>query len=117
MLDELILRSADTIDKSSGELSSMWPRAHKSLRAFVLFVVTSASAIVLAARAEAGVSPNSLPVNTVITTITAGKSPGPLLVSPDSSTVYVANYLSNNVSVIDAVGDTVENSIFAGPMA
>jgi YVTN family beta-propeller protein len=47
------------------------------------------------------------PVNTLVATIPVGSEPLGVIVSPDSSTIYVANFNSNSVSVIDAATNTV----------
>jgi YVTN family beta-propeller protein len=51
------------------------------------------------------------PANRVIATIPVGGWPYCVVVSPDSSTVYVSNYNSNTVSVIDAATNTVTFTI------
>ncbi|MFY9985545.1 MAG: YncE family protein [Chthoniobacterales bacterium] len=48
---------------------------------------------------------NALPQNLVITTVNVGSYPIGLVVSPDSSTVYVANSSSGTISVIDATSN------------
>jgi YVTN family beta-propeller protein len=48
------------------------------------------------------VTPGSAPQNTVVATVAVGDEPSGIAISPDSRTVYVANSLSNSVSVIDA---------------
>jgi YVTN family beta-propeller protein len=52
----------------------------------------------------------SLPANTVVATIPVGSLPTAVVVSPDSSTIYIANSGSNTVSVIDATSNTVVNT-------
>ena len=61
-------------------------------------------------------SNSNLPSNTVLATVTVGTKPSAIVVSPDSSTVYVANSNSNSVSVIDATKSTypVKATIAAG---
>ena len=49
----------------------------------------------------------SLPVNSVVATIPVGIIPTDVVVSPDSSTIYIANPVSNTVSVINATSNTV----------
>jgi YVTN family beta-propeller protein len=51
------------------------------------------------------------PVNTLVATIQVGGGPVGIVVSPDSSTIYVANFSSNSVSVIDAATNTVSSVI------
>jgi YVTN family beta-propeller protein len=51
------------------------------------------------------------PVNTLVATIPVGSEPLGVVVSPDSSTVYVANFDSKSVSVIDAATNTVSSVI------
>jgi YVTN family beta-propeller protein len=47
----------------------------------------------------------TLPQNSVITTVSVGSYPFGLVVSPDDTTVYVANEDSGTVSVIDATNN------------
>jgi YVTN family beta-propeller protein len=47
------------------------------------------------------------PKNTVIATVKGGGSQSAIVVSPDSRTVYVANYYSSSVSVLDATNNYV----------
>ena len=47
-------------------------------------------------------------------TIPVGSQPGGVAVTPDGSKVYVANFLSNNVSVIATATNTVTATIPAG---
>jgi YVTN family beta-propeller protein len=51
------------------------------------------------------------PKNIVAATIPVGESPLWVVTSPDSKTVYVSNYFSNTVSVIDAATNTVTFTI------
>jgi YVTN family beta-propeller protein len=59
----------------------------------------------------------SLPANTVVATIPVGSLPTAVVVSSDSGTIYIANSLSNSVSVIDATSNKVVNtfSVAVGP--
>ncbi|MGI6465206.1 MAG: YncE family protein [Methanobacterium sp.] len=52
--------------------------------------------------------------NNVTTTILVGTGPIGVAVSPDGTTVYVANYLSNYVSVIDTATNTQTATIPVG---
>ena len=56
----------------------------------------------------------SEPKNTVVANISVGSSPQGVVVSPDSSTAYVANFSSDTVSVISAQTNSVENTISVG---
>jgi YVTN family beta-propeller protein len=62
--------------------------------------------------------PGNLPAqsltNQVVTTVTVGEDPSALAVTPDSKEVYVANFLSNTVTVIDASLNTVVATIPVG---
>ena len=82
--------------------------ARRSVPADFLLVIGMLSVMGLAAQSQGA------PTNTVIANIAVGNNPNGVVVSPDSSTVYVANYLSNTVSVIDAQTNTVTNSISVG---
>ncbi|MFY9983490.1 MAG: hypothetical protein WAK31_01980 [Chthoniobacterales bacterium] len=53
------------------------------------------------------------PINTVVATVPVGSDPYDVVVAPNGQTVYVANFLSNTVSVIDAATNTV---IFTVPV-
>ena len=55
-----------------------------------------------------------LPEDQVAATIPVGNGPYDIAISPDSSVVYVANYLSNTVSVIDAKTNTVRFTVSVG---
>jgi YVTN family beta-propeller protein len=48
------------------------------------------------------ITSDTAPKNKVVATITVGSGPHVIAVSPDNNTVYVANVLSNTISVIDA---------------
>ena len=52
--------------------------------------------------------------DTVTATIAVGNTPFGAAVSPDGSTVYAANIVSNNVSVIAAVTNTVTATVAVG---
>jgi YVTN family beta-propeller protein len=52
--------------------------------------------------------------NTVIATIPVGAEPGGVAVAPDGAKVYVANTLSDNMSIIAAASNTVTATIAAG---
>ena len=54
------------------------------------------------------------PTNTVIASIAVGQIPEEVVVSPDNNSVYVTNFLSNTVSVINAKTDVVEKTISVG---
>lgn len=79
-----------------------------------LLVVGIASAAISSAWGQEVVAPNTLPKNTVLANITVGNLPQGVVVSPESNSVYVANSLSNTVSVINAQSNTVENTISVG---
>jgi YVTN family beta-propeller protein len=51
------------------------------------------------------------PKNIVVATVTVGTLPSSLVVSPDSSTVYVANEASHSISGIDTATETVGSTI------
>jgi YVTN family beta-propeller protein len=57
-----------------------------------------------------------LPKNAVLATVTVGAAPNAIAVSPDSTTVYIANADSNSVTVLDATQSTfpVKTTITAG---
>lgn len=57
-----------------------------------------------------------LPANTVVATIPVGSIPSDVVVSPDNSTIYIANSISGTISVIDAASNTVVNT-FSIPSA
>jgi len=87
--------------------------ACRSVPAFsLLVIIVSVAASV--ARSQEVQAPNTLPVNTVIANVKVGKSPVGVVVSPDSNSVYVANFSSNTVSVIDAQTNTKKKSILVG---
>jgi YVTN family beta-propeller protein len=52
----------------------------------------------------------------VIATIPVGSFPDGIVVSPDSSTVYVSDEVTNTVSVIDSVTNTLTATIPVGPV-
>lgn len=54
------------------------------------------------------------PVNTIVATIPVGSDPYDVVVAPNGQSVYVANSLSNTVSVIDAGTNTVIFTIPVG---
>lgn len=60
------------------------------------------------------VSVINLQTNKVIATVTVGKTPNCLAVSPDGGRVYVANYDDGTLSVIDASKNNVEKVITVG---
>ncbi len=66
-----------------------------------------------------GISPGTVSVintltNTLVTTITVGRSPYGVTLSPDESKVYVTNQASNTVSVISTATNTVVATIGVG---
>lgn len=61
--------------------------------------------------ATAAVGVDSL---SVVATITVGTDPQFLAVTPDGSTVYVGNYYSSTISVIDTATNTVSTTIAVG---
>ena len=52
--------------------------------------------------------------NAVVKTVPVGNNPDGIAVTPDGTTVYVANYRSNNVSVIARPGNTVVATVPVG---
>jgi YVTN family beta-propeller protein len=72
--------------------------------AITLAAMVSLPDLIPGARARA-------PANQVVANIPVGGWPYCVVVSPDSSTVYVANYDSNTVSVIDAATNTAKFTI------
>ena len=55
-----------------------------------------------AQQTQSGNKDTTIPKNKVIATVAVGQDPSGIVVSPDSSTIYVANLQSNSVTVIDA---------------
>lgn len=53
----------------------------------------------------------ALPKNTVVATIGVGQLPQGMVITPNGQTVYVTNYESQDVSVIDTATNTVTTSI------
>jgi len=53
-----------------------------------------------------------LPANIVVATIPVGKLPTGVVISRDSSTIYIANVSSSTISVINAATNTVVNTFF-----
>ena len=85
-----------------------------SVRNVFLSFVLSASLLASAARGQSAAVPNTLPVNTVVATVKVGRIPQGVVVSPDSSSAYVANGLDSTVSVISASTHKVTQTLFAG---
>jgi YVTN family beta-propeller protein len=54
------------------------------------------------------VGPDNLLKHTVVATIPVGGGPTALITSPDSDFVYVANFVSNDISIIDTLTNSVE---------
>lgn len=52
--------------------------------------------------------------NTTVATVTVGRSPSAIIVTPNGEFVYVANASDNTVSVINAITDTVISTIPVG---
>ena len=75
---------------------------------FFLCLILSVASPVVAQEAV------TLPADQVVATIPVGSAPYDIAISPDSSVVYVANYLSNTVSVIDAKTNTVRFTVSVG---
>jgi YVTN family beta-propeller protein len=86
----------------------------KVIRDFLLFVVSAISLAASTAMAQNDSAPDGVPVNTVIATVPVGNFPYDLVVSPDGNFVYVANYLDNTVSVINAQTNKVQTTLPAG---
>ena len=57
-----------------------------------------------------------LPNDQVVASIPVGRGPYDIAISPDSSNVYVANYLASTVSVIDAKTNTVRITVSVGKL-
>jgi YVTN family beta-propeller protein len=51
---------------------------------------------------------------TIVTNITVGSNPSGVAVTPDGTKTYVANYNSNNISVIDNLTNTILATITVG---
>ena len=93
-----------------------WLRKNAGMFLAILTVV-SVSATSLLAQGNSSGTPvsNALPKNTVVATIDAGSNPWSVIVSPDSSTLYVVDNGSNQVSVIDAAPNyAVKTTISVG---
>ncbi|MES2113186.1 MAG: beta-propeller fold lactonase family protein [Bacteroidota bacterium] len=60
------------------------------------------------------VSVIDMATNLVVTTISVGKQPLGIAISPFGDLIYVTNHDSNNISVIDAATNTVKRTIPAG---
>lgn len=58
----------------------------------------------------------SLPKNVVVATVPVGSLAAYGVVSPDNATVYVSNFGSNTVSVIDTATNTVTSTIAVGEL-
>ncbi len=54
------------------------------------------------------VAPDNLLKHKVVATIPVGRGPLALVASPDSDFVYVANFVSNDISIIDTITNRVE---------
>ncbi|WP_415803453.1 YncE family protein, partial [Bacillus albus] len=52
--------------------------------------------------------------NTVLTTITVGRAPNGVAITPNGTRVYVANQRDDNVSVIDTAINTVIDTVSVG---
>jgi YVTN family beta-propeller protein len=76
----------------------------------LLMVVSSG----LAQTEPASAANVGVPINKVIATVTAQPDAVCITVSPDSGTVYVANGISNNVTVIDATNNYNVKATIAG---
>jgi YVTN family beta-propeller protein len=85
-----------------------------AVRNLFLFFVLSLGLLASVARGQSAVVPDTLPVNTVVATVKVGRIPQGVVVSPDSTTAYVANGLDNTVSVISASTHKVKQTLFAG---
>jgi YVTN family beta-propeller protein len=85
-----------------------------AVRNVFLFFALSVGLLASVARGQNAAVPDTLPVNTVVATVKVGRIPQGVVVSPDSTTAYVANGLDNTVSVISAKTLTIEQTLFAG---
>jgi YVTN family beta-propeller protein len=56
----------------------------------------------------------ALPKNTVVATIAVGNEPEGMVITPNGQTVYVSNFVSQDISVIDTTSNTVTTSIPLG---
>ena len=88
--------------------------ACRSVPNFFLFLIGIVSVAASVARAQEELASDALPVNTVIANVNVGDNPSGVVVSPDNQSVYIANFLSNTVSIINAQTNTVENTISVG---
>jgi YVTN family beta-propeller protein len=101
-------------------LNNFWSRITRSTHAtsvFVFFALASCLAQPIRAQQTSAHRKHpaaTLPTNTVVANVSVGLDPSFAVVSPDSSTFYVANQMANTVSVIDAVTNTVTSSISVG---
>lgn len=86
--------------------------AARHITVLSLLLATSMMAVSLASPAQANES--WFGVGTVAATINVGVSPNAAAISPDATTVWVANYDSNNVSKINAVTQTNSGNIGVG---
>lgn len=78
----------------------------------LVFLATTMMAVSLTGSAQA--SESWLGVGSVNATVNVGSSPNAAAISPDATTVWVANYDSNNVSIINAVTQTNSGLIPVG---
>lgn len=86
--------------------------AYRSVSTFSLLVIGIVTVAASVARTQE--TSDALLVNTEIANVSVGNLPQGVVVSPDNNSVYVANFLSNTVSVINAQTNTVENTISVG---
>jgi YVTN family beta-propeller protein len=70
----------------------------------------------LAQESGSVIADNSLPKNIVVATIPVGKLPECAVVSPNNATLYVSNFSSDTVSVIDTASNTVTFTIPVGTL-
>jgi YVTN family beta-propeller protein len=75
----------------------------------VVFPVAAGSPQKLQSR----IRPGTAPTNTVIATVTVGNGPQALVLSPDNTLLYVANYTDGTISVIDTTTNMVVGSPYS----
>lgn len=85
-----------------------------TFRKLPVLIVAIASVPGSALWAQESVTKNTVPVNTVVATVSVGSLPFGVVVSPDNKSVYTANNGDGTVSVINAATNTVQTTISAG---
>jgi YVTN family beta-propeller protein len=74
-------------------------------KGFFLAAAIASSSTGFAQETNSVVTNAQLPQNTVVATVSVGYDPDGIVVSPDNTTVYVANESSGTISVIDATNN------------